>query len=500
LAAGVAVGFGELVAAFVGPAASPIVVVGNRVIALTPSSLKRWAISSFGTNDKPALLTGIYVIIAILALVAGALASRWLTVGQALFTAVATFGLYCALSAGGTDQLRDALPAVLAGLLGLITLTQLIARLPQPGTPTDRSGRELPRRRFLLASAGTAAGAAVVGFGGRYLIVRRYNATAARAAVRLPGPASPAPALPTGVDLGRGAAAFVTPNADFYRVDTALSLPQVNPNTWQLRIHGMVDRPITLTWDQLLARPLIERYITLCCVSNDVGGDLISSTRFLGARLADLLHEAGVHPGADQLRATSSDGMTIGAPTAVVLDGRDSMLAVGMNGVPLPIEHGFPVRMVVPGLYGYVSACKWIVDLEATTFASAPAYWVQEGYATAPPIELESRIDIPRSGAKVKAGKSIAIAGVAWDQHVGVSRVEVQVDDGPWTAARLAPVPSTDTWRQWVFPWTVPEPGHHLLRVRATDARGQLQTSATRPPFPAGATGWHTISVTSVAA
>jgi DMSO/TMAO reductase YedYZ molybdopterin-dependent catalytic subunit len=322
------------------------------------------------------------------------------------------------------------------------------------------------------------------------------NLTRARNALTLPTPASPALPLASGTDLGKGAVPFVTPNAKFYRVDTALAVPEVDPKTWTLQVHGRVDREVTLTYSQLVARPLIERWITLCCVSNEVGGDLISNARFLGARLADVLREAGIHADADQLVATSADGMTIGTPTAAVLDGRDAMLAIGMNGQPLPLNHGFPVRMIVPGLYGYVSACKWIVDLEATTFADTDAYWVARGYAAHPPIVLSSRIDTPKSTARLPVGQPIAIAGIAWDQHVGVSAVQVRIDDGAWQDARLAPVPSIDTWRQWVFPWTVPSPGTHRIAVRAVAADGTKQDEIARDSYPAGATGLHRITVT----
>jgi DMSO/TMAO reductase YedYZ molybdopterin-dependent catalytic subunit len=326
----------------------------------------------------------------------------------------------------------------------------------------------------------------------------RFDAQRARRRVALPAPASPAPPLTGHPDLGKSGIPWRTPNADFYRVDTALSVPQIDPDGWRLRIHGMVDRPLTLTYRQLLARPLIERWVTLCCVSNNVGGSLIGNAKFLGAPLRDLMREAGVHPGTEQLLLTSEDGMTIGCPSAVALDGRDSMLAVGMNGVPLPVVHGFPVRVVVPGLYGYVSACKWVVDIEATTFADK-AYWVQDGYYQHPPIELESRIDRPREGQEVPVGRPVAIAGVAWDQHVGVSAVRVQVSgpgaDGRWLDARLGSVPSTDTWRQWVVAWTPPAAGTYTLRVRAVDGAGRPQSTIDEPPYPEGATGLDTITV-----
>jgi DMSO/TMAO reductase YedYZ molybdopterin-dependent catalytic subunit len=288
---------------------------------------------------------------------------------------------------------------------------------------------------------------------------------------------------------------WATPSSQFYRIDTALDVPQLSRADWQLRIHGMVDHPLTLSYDDLIARPLVDRWITLCCVSNSVGGGLISNALFRGALLADLLREAGVSPQSDQLLLTSVDGMTIGAPAKAVMDGRSALLAVGMNGEPLPIEHGYPVRVVVPGLYGYVSACKWVVDIEATMFQDRRAFWVDEGWDAEPPIQLESRIDRPRSGSSVELGSIVPIAGVAWDQHVGVSRVEVQIGDGPWQRARLARVPSADTWRQWVLPWRPTKTGSYVVRVRAVDDGGHVQTAASHGPFPYGATGYHAITV-----
>jgi len=340
-----------------------------------------------------------------------------------------------------------------------------------------------------------AAGAGLAGVAGRAEQHARFDVTAARQAVTLPKPTEPAPALPPGTDLHKSGVPWSTPPSRFYRVDTAIAIPQVAPKDWKLRIHGMVDHELTINYHQLLARPLVERWITLCCVSNPVGGPYIGNTRWLGARLADLLREAGVQPGADQLLLSDPDGMTIGAPTAVVMDGRESLLAIGMDGQPLPIEHGFPVRTVVPGLYGYVSACKWIVDIEATTFAKRSAYWVNGGWDPHPDLLIESRIDTPHNGATVTAGHPVPVAGVAWDQHVGVSKVQVQVDSGPWETARLAAVPSTDTWRQWVLMWTPPKAGSYVLKVRATDAQGQTQTSHAVQPLPAAATGLPAITV-----
>jgi DMSO/TMAO reductase YedYZ molybdopterin-dependent catalytic subunit len=486
LAAGVTVAVGELVAVAVRPAASPVIAVGNRVILLTPEAIKRWATRTYGTNDKHVLLTGIYTAIAIGSVIIGIVAVRWLWAGLAGVALLGAFGVYCALTANA-HRASDAVPAIIGAIAGGAALFGL---LHVAGSET---GTGLARRDFMLAGAATAGFAALGGFGGRAWQHAHFGVSRKRAALQLPRPVAPAPTVS---DLGKSDIPFVTPNRDFYRIDTALAVPQIDPHTWQLRIHGLVDHEITLTYDQLLARPLIERWITLTCVSNEVGGGLIGNARFLGVPLADLLREAGVHPNADELLATSEDGMTIGSPTAVVMDGRDAMLAVGMNGEPLPIEHGFPVRMVVPGLYGYVSACKWIVDLKATTFDDVQAYWVRGGWAARGPIRLSSRIDTPRTGARVPVGQVVPIAGIAWDQHVGVSKVEVQVDGGAWQVARLAPVPSTDTWRQWVLPWTATAPGQHTIQVRAFDAHGEVQDVHPADPFPAGATGYHRIVVT----
>jgi DMSO/TMAO reductase YedYZ molybdopterin-dependent catalytic subunit len=385
------------------------------------------------------------------------------------------------------------------------------------GTPAAVAGPALlaDRRGFVQAGVGAGVLALLSTWLGRAAQSARFSVAGQRAKIVLPEPVAsglPRPSgsavpsgaatsptagstsVPTGADLGKTMFPWDTPNGQFYRIDTALAVPEINPDSWSLRIHGMVDKPITLTYKQILAMPLIERWITLCCVSNTVGGPLIGNARWLGAPLAPILRAAGISSGSDQLILSSSDGMTIGAPTKVVMDGRDAMIAVGMNGVPLPIEHGFPARIVVPGLYGYVSACKWVVDINATTFNEA-AYWVEGGWAQQGPVKLESRIDTPRSGARVKVGSPVPIAGIAWDQHVGVSAVEVQVGGGAWLPAQLATVPSTDTWRQWVVSWTPPSAGSYVLKVRATDAKGDVQTTKSADPYPSGATGLHTVTV-----
>ena len=358
-----------------------------------------------------------------------------------------------------------------------------------PGPP-----RWPARRRFLTASGLAVVTAAAGALAGRELITR-HNVGAARAALRFPKPAVPAPPLPPGSNLNiPGLSSFITPDSSFYRVDTALLLPEVDPASWQLRIHGMVQREVVLSFDELLRRPLVEDYVTLTCVSNPVGGPYVGNARWLGARLADLIREARPLAGASQLLCTSVDGFTSGTPLQVVLDGRDALLAVAMNGQALPVAHGFPARMVVPGLYGYVSATKWVTDIEVTTFAAAYAYWAQRGWSQQAPIKTESRIDVPAGNATLAPGRT-PVAGVAWAQHKGVAAVEVRVDRGPWQAARLAAVPDIDTWRQWVWEWDA-TPGQHLLEARATDATGYTQTAVVAPPPPNGASGYPSAAVT----
>ena len=360
--------------------------------------------------------------------------------------------------------------------------------------PTGTERAPAARRQFLLVAGGSVAAAAVGGLAGRALTTRK-NVSRAEESLKFPRAASAVPPLPRGVNLPvPGISPFITPNGQFYRVDTALLIPQVDPANWQLRIHGMVAREITITFDELLRRPLIEDYLTLCCVSNPVGGPYIGNAKWLGASLAALLREARPQSGADQLLATSTDGFTSGSPLSVVLDGRDSLVAVAMNGAALPTEHGFPARLVVPGLYGYVSATKWVVDLEVTTFAAAQAYWVPRGWSQQGPIKTESRIDVPTNGKALKAG-TVQVAGVAWAQHKGIEAVEARVDQGPWHEATLATVPGIDTWRQWVWDWDATQ-GTHLIEARATDKTGYTQTSAVADVAPNGASGYPSAQVT----
>ena len=361
--------------------------------------------------------------------------------------------------------------------------------------PDDQGPPRGPARRRFLIGSGIAAAAAVAGtVAGRQLATRR-DVTLARGALRFPRPAVAAPPLPAGSDLHiPGLSSFITPNDTFYRVDTALLLPQVDPSTWQLRIHGMVQREVTITFAELLRRPLIEAYVTLTCVSDPVGGPYVGNAKWLGAHLADLIRQARPRAGASQLLCTSVDGFTSGTPLQVVLDGRDALLTVAMNGTALPVAHGFPARMVIPGLYGYVSATKWVTDIEVTTFADATAYWATRGWSQQAPIKTESRIDVPAIGSTLRPGPT-QVAGVAWAQHKGVAAVEVRVDRGPWHEARLAAVPDIDTWRQWVWEWPA-TPGRHVIEARATDKTGYTQTAVQAQPAPNGASGYPSAAVT----
>jgi DMSO/TMAO reductase YedYZ molybdopterin-dependent catalytic subunit len=337
------------------------------------------------------------------------------------------------------------------------------------------------------------AAASVAAVAGGVLSKAATAVTDARAKLRLPTPTKPVAPVPAGADLGvPGVTSYVTPNDEFYRIDTALQVPVIDPDKWRLTITGMVENEVSITYAELSAKPLVEHYTTLTCVSNEVGGDLAGNARWLGYPIRELLAQAKPRAGADMVLSTSDDGFTAGTPLTALTDpNREAILAIGMNGEPLPIEHGFPVRMVVPGLYGYVSATKWVVNLKVTTYAQDEAYWTPLGWSEKGPIKLASRIDVPTRGADVG---TVAVAGVAWCQHTGISKVEVQIDQGPWQPADLAETTGPDTWRQWKYAWQA-TPGDHQITVRATDSKGNLQTAAQAPPAPNGATGYHSISV-----
>jgi DMSO/TMAO reductase YedYZ molybdopterin-dependent catalytic subunit len=549
----VALGIGQLAAGLINPKASPVIAVGDAAVDRTPAALKEWAIRTFGANDKLVLISGIIVVLVLIAAGLGLLARRRVGYGTAGLLAFGVVGMAAAMTRPDSGPL-DVLPSLIGAGAGAWALS-ILARRTWPvvehgyedlrvyrddeavpalvldpelskelskgagvsdagasgrvaGSGDDvggtvetpsvmRAGAQLHEfdRRGLLT--GVVTGVAVAGISGlaARALSGRLDVDTERAKVALPTPATPAKPLPAGADLRLGGLSpFTTPSRDFYRVDTALIIPQVDPKTWTLKIHGMVDKPIELNFAELLKRPLMEADVTLTCVSNDVGGPYVGNARWLGARLADVLREAGIRSGADMLLSTSSDGFTCGTPVDIVMDGRDAMLAIAMNGEVLPVSHGFPVRQVVPGLYGYVSATKWITDIKVTRYDQDEAYWTPRGWAPKGPIKTESRIDLPSGGSTIRAGRT-AIAGVAWAQHRGIDAVEVRVDKGPWQQARLAAVPGPDTWRQWVLDNWDATPGKHTIEVRATDTTGQTQTAEYAPPAPDGASGWHSILV-----
>lgn len=527
LAGYAALAVAELTASLVRPQAGPVTVIGGAAIDRTPAPLKDFAIRTFGENDKLVLQLGILATVALLAALLGMFALRRRRMGAACVLAFGVLGAAAALSRPDAAGAADALPSLVGSAAGALVLYLLAgragaarvrpagadgtgARTEEGAEPRSEDGSAAPvgpgrwnRRGFLIAAGATALVSTGAGALGRALTGRRgEGAAASRAAVLLPVPASAAAPIPSGAALRiPGISPFTTPNEDFYRVDTALVVPMVDADTWRLRIHGKgVSRPRSYSLADLLERPLIERDITLTCVSNEVGGPYAGSARWLGVRLADLLREAGVRPPsrggrADQLIARSVDGMTLGTPVEDVMDARDALLAVGMNGEPLPFAHGFPVRMVVPGLYGYVSACKWIQDIELTAFATYDPYWVKRGWARRAPIKTQARIDTPKPFGRVPAG-TVTVAGVAWAQHRGIERVEVQIDEGPWQEAQLAPQATADTWRQWSFSWKT-APGGHNLTVRATDGTGEVQTERRTRTIPDGASGRHSVFVTA---
>jgi DMSO/TMAO reductase YedYZ molybdopterin-dependent catalytic subunit len=501
LSGAVAIGAATLVAGLVGTGTSPVLAVGAAAVDASPEGLKRFAIDTFGTDDKTALLLGIGIVLAIAAAVLGVVSLRRPRAGVIGLVVLGTIGALAAVTRPANGLLA-AVPSIVGAASGLWAfvwlrgragLPPVVDRSPDP-EEQPRAPAGLDRRRFLFGSAVAAGLAVATGFVGEYL-VRRADATASRSAVRLPEIANTGKPTPAGADLQvPGELPFITPNDAFYRVDTALFVPAVQTDGWTLSVGGMVDRPLTMTFDELLARPLIERDVTLACVSNEVGGHYVGNARWTGTLLAPLLAEAGIQSGVTQLVSRSTDGFTTGTPASVALDGRDAMLVVAMNGEPLPLAHGFPVRMVIPGLYGYESACKWIAEIEATTYQAYSAYWVQRGWAEQVLIKTESRIDVPKRGATVPAG-TVSVAGVAWAQHRGISAVQIQIDGGPWERAKLGAQDTIDTWRQWRYDWQAVA-GAHTITVRATDGDGAVQTTVQAQPFPSGATGLHQIPVT----
>jgi DMSO/TMAO reductase YedYZ molybdopterin-dependent catalytic subunit len=452
-------------------------------------------VSIFGTNDKLALEALVVVASLAFGAVLGILAVRRFVVAAAGFVAFGILGFVAALGNPLANPASVAAQATVAVGLGVQTLSWLIARAPVVGS-TEAGGDETSepaRRSFLLRTGAIGLSALVVGIGGRSLLAG--SRTAPITAGDLPVPSETVPPLAAGVDLAPttpGLTPIVVPNPEFYRIDTALLVPSVDITTWTLRIHGLVERETTLTWDELLALPMFEQYVTIACVSNEVGGNLVGNAKWTGVRLRDVLEIAGVSPSASQLVGRSVDGFTAGMPTAWVMDpAREPMIAVQMNDEPLPPAHGYPARLIIPGLYGYVSATKWLSELELTTLEGFDGYWVPLGWSKEAPILTQSRIDTPRGGS-VTAGR-VPIAGIAWAPDRGIERVEVAID-GTWRDAELSAPISDTTWVQWVVPWDA-TPGQHTISVRATDGTGMVQEELPSRPAPDGARGWHTVSV-----
>ena len=476
IAGGVALSAGAAIAALI-RVVSPIDAVGSEVIDRAPRWLKELAISWFGTNDKLALRIGIVVILAIIAALVG-------PHRRASLIAFVALGVVGALASvhRPNESIGAVVPSLLGATLGAVALHRWLRPRPIEVPSPSQAPLGWDRRRFLATSTAATAAAAVAG-----VVARRASQPAPPPAVDLattltvPDAATVSPVTP-----------FITPNRDYYRIDTALSFPRVDLSRWKCTIDGLVDHPFSFGYDELLAMPRVERVITLCCVSNEVGGEYIGNAVWQGVPLASLLERAGVQNQAEQVFSTSLDGWTSGFPVKAALDGRDAMVAIGMNGEPLPLEHGFPARLVVPGLYGYVSATKWLSRIELTRW-DREGYWIPRGWAQLAPVKTQSRIDVPRDGQQLTAGTQ-KIAGVAWAQHRGVNGVEVKVDDGPWQPARLATDVSDDAWRQWVIDWHATA-GEHTIAVRATDKTGATQTDERTPVAPDGATGHHTITV-----
>ncbi|MGY2743020.1 DMSO/TMAO reductase YedYZ molybdopterin-dependent catalytic subunit [Arthrobacter sp. UYCu723] len=528
-AVGSGVVLGEAAAGLLSPSISPVTAVGGAVIDVVPPGVKDWAISLFGTADKVALLGGMALAIATLAALSGVLELRRRFAGVAVIAVFGAVGVVAVL--GRADVTANAIPVpLLAAAVGIGLMRWLVRRLGEwqaeaglvagpavegrtpdaptqsrtpeaattsrtPGSPAQSPTPYSPaRRRFLQALGGTAAVAALGGVLAATLRGAAAAVSELRSKLVLPAPASPVPPIPAGAELGLdGIGPLVTPNKDFYRIDTALRVPVVDPGQWTLKVTGLVEREISLDFAALLAKPLIERHVTIACVSNEVGGDLIGNARWLGWPVRDLLALAGPKPGADMVLSRSTDGWTAGTPLEVLMDSRDALLAVGMNGEPLPLEHGFPARLIVPGLYGYVSATKWVTELKVTRFADDVAYWTPRGWSERGPVKISSRIDVPRGGRSVAAG-TVAFGGVAWAQHTGIGKVELRVNRGDWQQAELAPGISKDTWYQWklALPLT---PGQYEVQVRATDFNGVAQVEDRAAVAPSGATGFHTVTV-----
>ena len=528
-----AFGLAELVHGIYDLVPSVFLAIAQRIIELTPGGFATQAIETLGTADIPVLITSTVVGSLVVAGLLGVLSLRS---RLAALLGVAGLGII-ALVAAFTEPFVAPIPVILTilGALGLgawfadylIRTSDLRAVAPAKGvvpsqtTPASspkaptmnvrykevHSGRGLavPRKNFLamggaaavvgLAAAGTgralsggsaaeapAAGPIQVGSKGGAVLHETLPPPPAAASIEVPG-------MPP----------LMTPNEDFYLIDTVLSSPRINVDRWKLNVKGAVENPVSFTYKDLLDMPTRESDVTLSCVSNEVGGGLVSNARWTGALLSDVLKEAGVSRenigrASEQIVGRSADGWTGGFKTDIALDGRDALVAFGMNGSELPVKHGYPVRLVVPGIYGYVSATKWLTEIELTDW-DFDAYWIQRTWAKEGPVKTQSRIDTVKDGARLEAGR-IPVGGVAWAPHKGIEKVEVSTDDGEtWNEARLAAQLDPDTWRQYVYEWDAPS-GEHTIKVRATNGEGETQPEKPAPPHPSGADGYHTIRVT----
>ncbi len=462
--------------------------VGDVAIDAAPAAAVRFAIDVLGSGSRTALLSVMLVALAAAGVAAGHLAASRPHRAVAIVVSLGVLGM----TAGILDVATPLLTAIVAPSLGALTGSVLLLGLVVPtGTPgavrADTVAGTASTRRGFLA---TAAGLALLAAGAAATRMLRPPATTTAFDLPEPSDALPPPSAATMLDVD-GITPLLTPNEDFFRIDTSFVVPRLDAQRHRVRISGMVDTPYELAYDELLELADTEADVTLACVSNEVGGQLIGTARWLGVPLADVLDRAGVHAGADQIVGRAVDGWTSGFPVEAVYDGRPALVAVGMNGEPLPARHGFPVRLVIAGLYGYVSDTKWLTEIEVTTFDAHDAYWIPRGWAREAPIKVQSRIDVPRAGTSVAAGP-MTVAGVAWSDEHGITGVEVRVDDGPWRPARLAAPLASTTWRQWRLDWDATA-GDHTLHVRAIDADGLPQTGEVAPPAPDGATGHHTV-------
>ena len=468
---------------------SPVVAVAELIIRITPGPLAERLIRLVGQLDKPLLIIGILLFLLAMGALAGSLSRTSTVKPLVVWLVVAVLGGIAVMVQPGASAI-DILPV----MVGFVTWMSVLAALTKP-LITERNHPELEsreRRVFLMVAVVLAVGSIGLAGAGRVVGRGRRHVAESRRLLRLEGVTRPM--APAGTAIGlEGVSPWLTPSDDFYLIHTAIAVPTIEPKDWTLRIHGLVDKEVTLSYNDLVSRQLTESWITLNCVSNEVGGDLVGNAWWSGIRIADLLEEVGLDPDADCILQTSEDGWNCATPLSALTDDRNAMLAIAMNGKPLPIEHGFPVRTIVPGLYGYVSATKWVVDYEVTRFSDVAAYWTERGWSEQGPVKIASRIDVPRSGSDVPVG-SVDVGGLAWAQHTGIESVEVAIDGGEWVSAQLAETPTDDTWVQWALTITLDE-GDHELRVRAIDKDGLEQTGVRRDVVPDGATGWHTIQV-----